>query len=388
MAELLVPKILLASAKHSEAKAGTEAFLVFLRGQETKRQLQDVVSKAALDPISAASSCPVVTVGVSGGLGNQLFQLATSYAVAQALQKRVVFPHKKHSESFAGKRPVYWSTVFRQFPTCTEEAMSSLSPLQTIQEWKWTAKEVKQLSIGPADNVRLEGYFQCPAFFVACGSRLRSLVAPSPQEVKTLSQRYLRTPARGSRAIQVSIGVRQGGDFGRLGWKLSAQYYEAALRTLLGSCSGVTAATSTIFVFSDPDGWPFARDQLQPLLLKAGFSDIVLITDETDVQQMWLMTLCTHHIVSNSTFHWWGAWLAHSPSEVGRMVVCPKKWPGNFQSSIVPAGWQTLDVPHPSSTNSASSEIAAVLLSDTQKAKAAADMDKKKAAALVFSFLS
>ena len=82
----------------------------------------------------------------------------------------------------------------------------------------------------------------------------------------------------------------------------------------------------------------------------------------------------------------WGAWLAHFSSEVGRMVVCPKKWSGSSQSSIVPAGWQLLDVPHPSTTNSASSEIAAVLLSDNQKVKAAADMEKRKLQHLYSSF--
>ena len=38
---------------------------------------------------------------------------------------------------------------------------------------------------------------------------------------------------------------------------------------------------------------------------------------------MVLMSLCRHHVLANSSFSWWGAWLDRRP---GKMVVAPRHW--------------------------------------------------------------
>ncbi|HEX3386579.1 MAG TPA: alpha-1,2-fucosyltransferase, partial [Mucilaginibacter sp.] len=54
-----------------------------------------------------------------------------------------------------------------------------------------------------------------------------------------------------------------------------------------------------------------------------------------------LMYKCKHHIIANSTFSWWGAWLSPSPDKI---VIAPGKWfndPAmNRQAqTIVPESW-------------------------------------------------
>ncbi|MEW6427163.1 MAG: alpha-1,2-fucosyltransferase [Thermodesulfobacteriota bacterium] len=56
---------------------------------------------------------------------------------------------------------------------------------------------------------------------------------------------------------------------------------------------------------------------------------------------MHLMSLCRHHIIANSSFSWWGAWLNPRPNKI---VIAPKKWFANDYSSedLLPDGWITL----------------------------------------------
>lgn len=52
---------------------------------------------------------------------------------------------------------------------------------------------------------------------------------------------------------------------------------------------------------------------------------------------LYLMSLCKYHIIANSSFSWWGAWLDAAPSKI---VVAPSKWLNNTSAKdIVPDKW-------------------------------------------------
>ncbi len=65
-------------------------------------------------------------------------------------------------------------------------------------------------------------------------------------------------------------------------------------------------------------------------------------TDENSWKDMYLMSLCKHHIIANSTFSWWGAWLSLHKD---KMVFAPKKW-FNEKSinseNVIPITWKVL----------------------------------------------
>jgi hypothetical protein len=89
------------------------------------------------------------------------------------------------------------------------------------------------------------------------------------------------------------------------------------------------------FVFSDEPNW--CRENLD---LPASSSIIDHNGSDKPWLDMHLMTCCRHHIVANSSFSWWGAWLAQSSSQI---VIAPSQWLlpscGLDDKDIVPSRW-------------------------------------------------
>ena len=96
-------------------------------------------------------------------------------------------------------------------------------------------------------------------------------------------------------------------------------------------------ARPTFYVFSDDPQW--CREHL-----KLG-DECVYVDANTGSDSyidMWLMSGCRHHIIANSTFSWWGAWLNPDP---GKLVVAPARWfrdPTLDSRDLLPATWTRL----------------------------------------------
>jgi hypothetical protein len=59
-------------------------------------------------------------------------------------------------------------------------------------------------------------------------------------------------------------------------------------------------------------------------------------------EDLYLMSLCKHNIIANSTFSWWGAWLNPNPQKV---VITPRRWFNDQSynaSDLIPGGWHRL----------------------------------------------
>jgi hypothetical protein len=135
------------------------------------------------------------------------------------------------------------------------------------------------------------------------------------------------------RQPSVSLHVRRG-DYVRntpeARWRLDVcgvDYYRRALDFLGSKVPG-----PSIFVFSDEIAWVKANLKID---------NAVYVDGCADYEEMFLMSCCRHHIIANSTFSWWGAWLNADKEKV---VIAPKQWVNGDTSgrTPVPTGWNRL----------------------------------------------
>ena len=71
-------------------------------------------------------------------------------------------------------------------------------------------------------------------------------------------------------------------------------------------------------------------------------SDRFLVSgSKNNIIDMCILSLCKYHVIANSSFSWWGAWLAES-----QKVIAPKVWFGSHanldESDIVPENWERI----------------------------------------------
>lgn len=101
---------------------------------------------------------------------------------------------------------------------------------------------------------------------------------------------------------------------------LPIEYYKKGLEYL-----GQHTTSPKIFVFSDEPQWVMEN-------IEWPFPAEIVSHNgpDRDYEDLWLMTHCRYHIIANSTFSWWGAWLSSFPDKI---VIAPEKWFANEPSS-------------------------------------------------------
>jgi len=111
----------------------------------------------------------------------------------------------------------------------------------------------------------------------------------------------------------------------------SLEYYQAAIQYVAGR-----TGYPHLFIFSDDVEW--SRKNLK-------FTFPCHYVDHNrgaeSYNDMRLMSLCQHHIIANSSFSWWGAWLDPKPTKI---VVVPLKWFARKSDTtdLIPGGWIVL----------------------------------------------
>lgn len=281
-----------------------------------------------------------------GGLGNQLFQ----YAAARALALRhggSVKLDLSGFESYGLRRYELGS-----YPIAASEASADeLAAVAAPPPSGLVARIVARLS-GPNPShyrephfhfdpnlsrqalpLYIDGYWQSERYFADAREPLvRELTPRDPLEPDNARTADM---IRGTQAV--SLHVRRG-DYvtnartNAYHGVCSLDYYRAAVAHLAAA-----VPNPHFFVFSDDHAW--TRENLT-----TGHPTTFVDANPADrgFRDLQLMSMCRHHIIANSSFSWWGAWLNPSPSKI---VTAPARWfaaTDKDTSDLIPEGWVRL----------------------------------------------
>lgn len=273
-------------------------------------------------------------IRMSGGIGNQMFQYAL-YLKFLSLGKETKFDDVTEYE-LLNARPIMLSVFGIDYPRASKEEIveitdSSMCFADRVRR-KLSGRKSRQYteaSLGydeevlKKDSAYLCGCFQSEKYFKDIEKEVRETFrfrsVRIPEEIEGQIWEYDEQIAE---TVSVSIHIRRG-DYLQAedvyGGICTDAYYNKAIEYMAEKYQEVH-----FFVFTNDtfwaDKWCEAKAKENE---KLNFTVIEGTEETTGYIDLMLMSRCRHHIIANSSFSWWGAWL-NDTSE--KCVVAPVKW--------------------------------------------------------------
>ena len=291
----------------------------------------------------------LIILHLSGGLGNQMFQYAFGRSHAKRLGVELKLELSDHTLIIHNG-----FELERLFNINASEATpADVQSVLGLQRYGVIRKLIKAAGLQKLfrspivqephfhyspqmsnlnDNTYVNGYWQSEVYFSEIESEIRADFSFKPP----LSKQNAELAEKISNLNSVSLHVRRN-DFAHNS-KINAThglcslaYYQAAIRYV-----AERVKQPYFFIFSDDPAWVTSN-------LKTDYSCEFVQHNQgkESYNDMRLMSLCRHHIIANSSFSWWGAWL--NPSET-KIVIAPQQWFANDNNTqdLIPQEWVRL----------------------------------------------
>jgi hypothetical protein len=280
----------------------------------------------------------MLIVRVIGGLGNQMFQFAAGRALSLAHKTELLldvseFSHYQRHHGFE------LATVF-----CCPLALAKPEDLRSVLGWQSSKLAQRLLASRRFRFLRSDRFLIEPHFHYWQG--LNKATPPFYMVGYWQSERYFahvadvirkdftfRQPLTGqnqrlaekiSSVNAVSLHVRRG-DYANDPKTIAVhglcpiEYYRDAVQYIADRVE-----EPNFFIFSDDPQWVRAH-----LRIPFPCSYVEQNRGAESYNDMRLMSMCKHHIIANSTFSWWAAWLDDRPDKI---VIAPKRWFANYEA--------------------------------------------------------
>lgn len=281
----------------------------------------------------------MIIIGVSGGLGNQMFQYAL-YEKFKHLGKEVKLDlsfyetrqklRKFELDLFSLDYVAADRDECRKLGECTYGLLDKTRRKLFGNRRSFYQEDLDkgyQPEILNLKNAYLSGYWQCEKYF----SDIRDKIAEDFSFPEKLSEEGEALRKEIINTESVAVHIRRGdyleeGNYRVYGNICTLEYYKKAMDYIRRKCSH-----PRFFMFSDDVEW-VKENLYEPDMVLAGSSQ-----NRADHEDMYLMSICKHNIIANSSFSWWGAWLNRNRDKV---VISPERWFNNHETAdAICGGW-------------------------------------------------
>jgi hypothetical protein len=262
-----------------------------------------------------------------GGIGNQMFQ----YAVARRLAYL-------HNDSFKLDITAFEEYRLRDYYLKPLNIMEQIATADEIARLKTRHIKEAYFHFDPAvlrlsGDLYLEGYWQCEKYF----KDITDIIRQDFSVKQPLSGANLEWAKRINSCEAVAVHFRRG-DYvtnpvtRQYHGVCPFDYYQRAMQKI-----AIQVRYPHFFIFSDDPEW--VTHQVRS---EYPFFVVAVNRMENPHEDLRLMNFCKYHIIANSTFSWWGAWLAPYNDKI---VYAPRKWFDNANlcsRDLIPEAWSLL----------------------------------------------
>lgn len=242
-------------------------------------------------------------------LGNHLFQIAATIAIGAKYNTEVCFTNWRYSHFF--KNSLNYKDIFTDI---------------NYSEYDY----IKNIKLDTNINYNICGYFQSEKYFKEYEDVIRHFF--------TLTDEYQNIIDSYDMQNTCSIHIRRGDYVGGAihgiltDRDVLIKYIKTGLDKICKSNE-----TPRLIIFSDDINW--CKNNLP-------FDNMEFIEGNEDIIDLFIMSKCENHIISNSTFSWWSAWLNKN---INKKIICPTPWLlGNefplITDNIIPDEWIKINI--------------------------------------------
>lgn len=294
-----------------------------------------------------------IIVRIFGGLGNQMFQYAAAKSLALNNGATLKLDISSFDQQISSETPRQYALgIFTNITDEFSEAAfknSVVPPLRNylfnkvykfaVQKINWLNRNFiieNSYSYSPVKYngglVYIDGYWQSYKYFKANEKLIRIYF-----DLSYLANEITIEPIINSirNSVAVSLHVRRGDYVTNVKAKNYVRLYDLAFyKKAIEKIREMESGKMKIFIFSDDAEWCKKNMKFK--------EEHTFINTGSDSHDLYLMSICKHNIIANSTFSWWAAWLNNNTNKI---VVAPQKWYQGSKNSndLLPAEWIRFD---------------------------------------------
>jgi len=253
----------------------------------------------------------MIITKLQGGLGNQMFQWAYGKALSIIHGTELLLDTDYYNYQYNN---THRNFELNKFPNLiNDNSFPNNKPIIEITD----NFIYKEFLYDKNNNYYLNGYWQSEKYFSGISELIKQNFKPDDKTLEKLKKIIKKN--------SVSLHIR------RTDYLTSNGFHPIQMLDYYNEALEMIGNYDHILIFSDDITW--CKENLK-------YKNMIFIDGQDNIDDLWLMSLCKHNIIANSSFSWWGAWLNNNNDKI---VISPKKWFGDNSnlnySDIIPNNW-------------------------------------------------